>query len=177
MKYAIEFISIHFFLHTSTCGDNFQENFELKENEIIVKLNKEIIGNFKETIKTINQSEFVNIETQTEKNPENTKNSWQEQKNEELEQKLKKIQQENEILTEKISEINKIFEEEKTELKNKIYDLNESIENAVEINSEETWNENILKVEINNNPMYINYQNSQPSTSKNQSSSSKSQKM
>ncbi len=24
LKYAIEFISIHFFLHTSTCGDNFQ---------------------------------------------------------------------------------------------------------------------------------------------------------
>ncbi|BET39598.1 hypothetical protein [Spiroplasma ixodetis] len=136
--------------------ENIKENFELKENEIIVKLNKEIIGNFKKTINTINQSEFVNIETQTEKNPENTKNSWQEQK-------LKKIKQENEILTKKISEINKIFEEEKTELKNKIDYLNESIENAVEINSEETWNENIVKVEIHNNPMYINYQNSQSS--------------
>lgn len=144
--------------------ENIKEKFELKENEIIVKFNKEIIGHFKETIKNINQSEFVNIETQTEKNTENAKNSWQEQKNEELEQKLKKIQEENEILTEKISEINKIFEEEKTELKNKIDDLNESIENAVEINSEEIWNENIVKVEIHNNPMYINYQNSQPST-------------
>ncbi|WP_342254052.1 hypothetical protein [Spiroplasma endosymbiont of Zeiraphera isertana] len=67
-------------------------NFKLKEKEIIENAIREKKEKIQESLRTINQSKLVSIEIQTEINEENEKPSWQDQKIEEQNKIIEKLE-------------------------------------------------------------------------------------
>ncbi|WDA54923.1 MAG: hypothetical protein PPFGHCPK_01404 (plasmid) [Spiroplasma endosymbiont of Drosophila atripex] len=99
--------------------EKVETEFINKNKEITEIIKTKISPKFRKCLEKITSLELKNITTQTVINEQNENlNLIKSQKLQELEQKLDKNQHEFKILEQKLIEINKIFEEEKTEWKN-----------------------------------------------------------
>ncbi|WP_342261209.1 hypothetical protein [Spiroplasma endosymbiont of Notiophilus biguttatus] len=97
-------------------------NFKLKEKEIIENAIREKKEKIQESLRTINQSKLVSIEIQTEINQENEKPSWQDQKIEEQNKTIEKLEFQINDLEKKIISIKELHEDE-------VKDLSTTLEN------------------------------------------------
>ncbi|WP_338974364.1 hypothetical protein [Spiroplasma endosymbiont of Tricholauxania praeusta] len=91
-------------------------NFKLKEKEIIENAIREKKEKIQESLRTINQSKLVSIEIQTEINQENEKPSWQDQKIEEQNKTIEKLEFQINNLEKKIISIKELHEDEVKDL-------------------------------------------------------------
>jgi len=97
-------------------------NFKLKEKEIIENAIREKNEKIQEYLRTINQSKLVSIEIQTEINEENEKTSWQDQKIEEQNKTIEKLEFQINDLEKKLISIKELHEDE-------VKDLSTTLEN------------------------------------------------
>ncbi len=91
-------------------------NFKLKEKEIIENAIREKKEKIQEYLRTINQSKLVSIEIQTEINEENEKPSWQDQKIEEQNKTIEKLEFQINDLEKKLISIKELHEDEVKDL-------------------------------------------------------------